>query len=429
MELEDLAPWADAFAAFCARFDDLFARRESRRQVCKYLRGLVAPLERKTSWQLAELAQDTTPDRMQRLLYRVPWDAEAARDRLEQFVTERFGDPDGIGVLDETGIPKKGTRSVGVAKQYCGAVGKLENCQVATLLTYASARGHVFLDRRVYLPKSWCQDLERRTRAHVPAAVRFQTKPEQARAMLEHAWELGVPMRWVTGDSVYGESTPLRQAIERAGRWYVLAVTSVTRVWPERPALLAPAEQTGGRPRRKIRLAPRAPRAQTVAAVVAQLPRQRWRRLSVGVGAKGARIYDWACRRVVESRDDLPGPEVWLLARRSVNQPDAIAYYLASAPRTIPLRQLAVVASSRYTVEQCIEEAKGETGFDRYEVRTWPSWYRHITLTMLAHAWLAERRSHPEAGPGGKSRAGRADGTRGPALARDRPPAARSLPA
>lgn len=427
MELEDLAPWAEAFAAFCARFDDLFVRSESRLQARKYLRGLVAPLERKTSWQLAELACDTTPDRMQRLLYRVLWDAEAARDRLEQFVSERFGDAEGIGVLDETGIPKKGTRSVGVAKQYCGAVGKLENCQVATLLTYASPRtgGHVFLDRRLYLPEAWCGDVERRRRARVPEPVRFQTKPQQARAMLEHAWELGVPMQWVTGDSVYGESTPLRHAIEQAGRWYVLAVTSVTRVWQERPALLAPAEQTGGRPRRKVRLAPGASKPQTVADVVAQLPRQRWRRLSVGMGAKGARVYDWACLRVVESRDDLPGPEGWLLARRSVSQPDEIAYYLSCAPRTIPLHRLAQVASTRYSVEQCIEEAKGQTGFDRYEVRTWPSWYRHITLTMLAHAWLADRRQQAE--PGGKIRAGAPERIRGPAPARDRFAPARPL--
>jgi SRSO17 transposase len=219
MELEDLAPWPEAFAACCARFDDLFARGESRQQMRKYLRGLVAPLERKTSWQLAELAQDPTPDRMQRLRYRVPWDAEAARDRREQFAIEHFGAAEGIGVLDETGIPKKGRRSVGVAKQYCGAVGKREHCQVATLLTYASARGHVFLDRRVYLPETWCRDRARRRRAHVPEAVEFQTKPEQARVMLEHAWELGVPMQWGTGDSVYGESTPVRRAIERAGKW------------------------------------------------------------------------------------------------------------------------------------------------------------------------------------------------------------------
>ena len=199
-------------------------------------------------------------------------------------------------------------------------------------------------------------------------------------------------MRWVTGDCIYGESTPLRQTIERAGKWYVLAVTSVTRVWPERPAVLAPADVTGGRPRRAVRLEPGAPKAQKVADVVARLPRQRWRRMSVGAGAKGARIYDWACLRVIESRDDLPGPEVWLLARRSASQPDEISYYLSCAPRTSALHQLAQVASTRYTVEQCIEEAKGETGFDHYEVRTWPSWYRHITLTMLAHAWLADCR-------------------------------------
>ena len=158
MELEELAPWAEAFAAYCARFDDLFVRSESRAQARKYLRGLVAPLERKTSWQLAEVAHDTTPDRMQRLLYRVPWDADAARDRLEQFVIERFGDPEGIGVLDETGIPKKGTRSVGVAKQYCGAVGKLENCQVATLLTYASARGPCLPGSATVSARGWCWD-------------------------------------------------------------------------------------------------------------------------------------------------------------------------------------------------------------------------------------------------------------------------------
>jgi SRSO17 transposase len=428
MELEDLAPWAEAFAAYCARFDDLFVRSESRAQARKYLRGLVAPVERKTSWQLAELAHDTTPDRMQRLLYRVPWDADAARDRLEQFVIERFGDPEGIGVLDETGIPKKGTRSVGVAKQYCGAVGKLENCQVATLLSYASERGHVFLDRRLYLPEAWCSDHERRRRAHVPETERFQTKPEQARLMLEHAWELGVPMQWVTGDSVYGESTPLRQAT-RARRQVVCAGGDLPHAGLAGAAtrLLAPAEQTGGRPRRKVRLAPGAPKAQTVADVIAELPRQRWRRLSVGLGAKGARIYDWTCLRVSESRDDLPGPEVWLLARRSVSQPDESAYYLASPPPTVPLRRLAQVASTRYTVEQCIEEAKGGTGFDRYEVRTWASWYRHITLSLLAHAWLADRRSHTGAESGGKSRAGGVDRTSGAAVARDRPAAPRAL--
>ena len=171
---------------------------------------------------------------------------------------------------------------MGVAKQYCGAVGKLENCQVATLLSYASPRGHVFLDRRLYLPESWCWDAQRRTRAHVPATERFQTKPQQARAMLEHAWELGVPMRWVTGDSVYGDSPDLRAAIQAAGRWYVLALTAVVRCWLEPPPLEEPQAQTGGRPRLRVRLAacaakgaPKAQtKAQTVAEVIAALPEE-----------------------------------------------------------------------------------------------------------------------------------------------------------
>jgi SRSO17 transposase len=407
MDLEAIPDWVSSFAAFCARFDDLFVRRESRTQARKYLRGLLAGLERKTTWQLAEVVKDDTPDRMQRLLYRVPWDADAARDRLQQFVIARFGEAEAIGVLDETGIPKQGPRSAGVQKHYCGALGKSENCQVATLLTYACSRGHVFLDRRLFLPEEWCWDRARRAGAKVPAAVTFQTKPEQARALLEHAWQHGVPMRWVTGDSVYGDSPTLRAAIQAQGYWYVLAVTSLVRCWLHPPPLELPQEQTGGRPRRAVRLAPRAPKALPVAEVIARLPRERWKRLSVGPGTKGPRIYDWARVQVIESRDGLPGPQVWLLARRSVRDPTDLTYYFAYAPRSRSLLRLAQVASTRYTVEQVSKEAKSEVGFDRYEVRSWQSWYRHITLSMLAQVWLADQRrvAGEKNGTGGSLRA------------------------
>jgi hypothetical protein len=182
MELEELEGWAESFAAFCARFDDLFARSESRAQARQYLRGLLARLERKTTWQLAEVVKDGTPDRLQRLLYRVPWDVEAARDRLQQFIIERFADPEGSAVLDETGSPKKGTRSVGVHKHYCGALGKIENCQVATLLPYATERGQVLLDRRLFLPEAWCSSRTRRAKGKVPGHL-----PDQARAGTCHA--------------------------------------------------------------------------------------------------------------------------------------------------------------------------------------------------------------------------------------------------
>jgi SRSO17 transposase len=393
MRVEDFDHWADSFAAFHARFGTLFARRETRDQAAKYLRGLLAPIERKNGWQLAEAVGDATPDRTQRLLYRADWDADAARDILEDFVTETFGDPEGIGVVDETGILKKGTGSVGVQRQYSGTAGKIENCQIATVLTYATATRHVFLDRRLYLPERWTADSERRTKAQVPADVVFQTKPEQAIAMLEHAWARGVPMRWVTGDEVYGDSPHLRETIQTSGRWYVLAVSSTTPIWRERPPIEEPTRRPRGRPRTKVRLAPAAPAPSTVAAVVAAWPAAQWERFSVAEGEKGPRIYDWGRQRVIESRERLPGPEVWLLARRSVSDPTEIAYYLAWAQSEATLETLARIAATRYTVEQCIEEAKGEAGFDQYEVRFWPSWHRHITLAMMAHAWLASLQS------------------------------------
>ena len=395
MTTAELEQWADSFVAFHARYAPLYGRRETREQAGKYLRGLLAPVERKNGWQLAEAVGDDTPDRTQRLLYRADWDADAAGDELQRFVVDTFGDPEGIGVVDETGFLKKGAASVGVQRQYSGTAGKVENCQVATVLTYATPRGHAFLDRRLYLPEGWAHDRERRERAEVPDDVAFQTKPEQAVVMLEHAWARGVPMRWVAGDEVYGDAPYLREAVERAGRWYVLAVSSTTPVWATPPGVVAPVRQTTGR------LAPDAPPAVPVVAVVAAWPPAQWRRLTVAAGEKGPRVYDWACARVVDSRDRLPGREVWLLARRSVADPAEIAYYLAHAPEDAPLATLARVAATRYTVEQCIEEAKGEAGLDHYEVRRWHSWHRHITLALLAHAWLAAIRAEAEAQKGG----------------------------
>ena len=392
MTIEELERWQEEFEQFHARFADLFERSESREQAKKYLRGLLAQAERKNSWQMAEVVGDRVPDRMQRLLYRVPWDADEARDRLQQFVIERFADEEGIGVVDETSFRKYGTHSVGVARQYLGAAGKLENGQVATVLSYAAKGAHVFLDRRLYLPEEWAWDKQRRAQARVPEEVRFATKPEQAIALLVHAWQQGVPMRWVTGDEVYGDSPRLRETIQAHGRFYVLAVSANSRVWTQRPEVEEPVEQTGGRPRRAPRLAADAPKARMVSEVVASLPSHAWKRLAVMEGEKGPIEYHWVRTRIVESRDQLPGPDVWLLARRSLSDPKQLAYYLAYAPARTSLETLVRIASSRYTVEQCIEEAKGETGLDEYEVRFWHSWYRHITLSMMAHAWLASIR-------------------------------------
>jgi len=259
------------------------------------------------------------------------------------------------------------------------------------------------MTRRLYLPEEWANDPERREEAKVPGDVAFQTKPEQAMAMLETAWQAGVPMRWVAGDEVYGDSTELRDVIARRGRWYVLAVRTHAPVWTERPTVEEPVPQEQARARRKARLAAGAPSATTAKEVVASWRESRWQRLAVAEGEKGLITYDWAYQRVVESRDALPGRDAWLLARRSVSDPTDMAYYLSNAPVDAPLLTLAQVASTRYTVEQCIEEAKGETGLDDYEVRFWHSWHRHITLSMMAHIWLASVRYQATEKKGGLS--------------------------
>jgi SRSO17 transposase len=391
MDLIELNEWADDFAAFHSRFAALFGRREAREQAIKYLHGLISPVERKNSWQLAEAVGDKRPDATQRLLYGTKWDADAARDELQRFVSEQFGDADGIGVVDETGFLKQGEKSAGVQRQYSGTAGKTENCQLGVFLTYATPHGHTFLDRRLYLPEGWCADPERCAEAKIPADVGFATKPEQAVQMVRHAWAVGVPMRWVTGDEVYGEAAYLRDAVAESGRWYVLAVRSPSTVWLERPEVAVPAWSGKGRKPVKEQVVGSV-QPMPLAALVTSWPEPRWQRLEVAEGEKGPRVYDWACQRVVENCDQLPGRDAWLVARRSLRDPDDIAYYLSNAPAETDLLTLARVASTRYTVEQCIEEAKGETGLDQYEVRYWHSWYRHITLSMMAHAWLASVR-------------------------------------
>jgi len=397
MEAEDLQEWAEEFTAFHARFASLFGRSEPREQAAKYLRGLLArSVQRKNGWQMAEAVGDAIPDPMQRLLYRTLWDADAARDRLQDYIAETFGDPQALVVLDETGFLKKGTHSVGVQRQYTGTAGKIENAQVGVFLAYASPRGHVLLDRRLYLPRSWAEDAERREGAGVPEGVTFQTKPQLAGAMLEHLWARGLPMGWVAGDEVYGNDAPLRERIAAHGYRYVLSVSSLQRVWTTRPAV-----EPTGRPRLRARLAAGEPPALAVADVVALWPAGCWQRLAVGQGEQGERLYDWGAQRVVESRDDLPGREVWLLARRSVTDPQELAYYLAHAPAETPLAELARRAAQRYVVEQSLEEGKGETGLDEYEVRRWDSWHLHITLAMMALAFLSAVRSRETAKKGG----------------------------
>ncbi len=349
--------WAGGLDAVLERIAPRFGRAEPRRRAATYLRGLLAPVERKNGWQLAEAAGDATPDGVQDFLSRAHWDADAVRDDLQAYVSEHLGNEGAVLVLDETGFLKKGKKSAGVQRQYTGTAGRIENSQIGVFLGYASHHGHALLDRALYLPKEWAEDADQRKEARVPETVAFTTKPKLGLAMLERARVAGVPFAWVVGDSVYGADHTIRRWAERHRRGYVLAVTSGQRL--------------GLRP---------------VTTWIKKLPKRAWQRLSAGDGAKGPRLYDWAC---VPYRGGAPGFQCALLVRRSIATPTELTFYLTHAPEGTTLAELVRVAGTRWAIESLFEQAKGEVGLGHYEVRSWVGWHRHVTLAMFALAYLA----------------------------------------
>jgi len=279
---------------------------------------------------------------------------------------EHLGDAEGVLLVDESGFLKKGTKSVGVKRQYSGTGGRVENCQVGVFLAYVGARGRAFLDRALYLPQEWAADAARRTEAGVPAEVAFATKGVLAREMLARAFAAGVPAAWVAGDEAYGNDGDLRGWLEEQQRPYVLAVSCTHYL------------QDGcyrGR----------------VDGIVADLPEEVWIQVSAGAGSQGPRLYDWACGQL--PGETAPGMAQWVLVRRSLSDPTDLAYYRVYGPEGTPLEEMVRVAGARWSIEESIKGAKGEVGLDQYEVRRWDAWYRHITLALLAHAYLEVTRA------------------------------------
>lgn len=365
--VEVVEQWNEELDALHQRIAARFCRAEPRRRARSYLQALVSPCERKNGWQLAELIGETTPDGIQRLLNAADWDADLVRDDLRAYVVDHLADPDGVLVIDETGFLKKGTKSVGVKRQYSGTAGRIENCQIGVFLCYASQQGAAFIDRALYLPKEWARDGARREEAGVPADVAFATKPELATEMVLRALDAGVPCGWVTGDAVYGGDRTLRVTLEQRQQAFVLAVPSNEPLWRDGPRYLAARE------------------------IAAQLPEQAWQRLSAGDGAKGPRWYDWAWQPLwrLQLTPEERAQGHWLLIRRSIGDPTEVAYYVVFAPRAgTTIETVVAVAGMRWQIEAGFEAAKGECGLDEYEVRKWDAWHRHITLALLAHAFL-----------------------------------------
>jgi SRSO17 transposase len=371
---ENIEGWRAGLDALHARIGSRFRRAEVRERVLRYLAALLGRVERKNGWQLAEHLGEAGPQGVQRLLNAAHWDADAVRDDLRSYVVEYLGDPQGVLIVDETGFIKKGTKSVGVQRQYSGTAGRIENCQIGVFLAYASPNGRTLLDRELYLPAEWALDDERRREAGVPDDVVFATKPQLAQQMLARAFANQVPASWVTGDAVYGDDSDLRHWLETSQHSYVLAVSCDHAIW-------------------------RAGHQQRADGVVGELSSDAWVTLSAGEGSQGDRLYDWACIQL--PYQGTPGTVHWLLARRSLSDPEELAYYRAFGPTATPLEELVRVAGIRWAIEESFEAAKGSVGLDQYEVRRWNAWYHHITLALFAHAYLEVIRSQATVGTSG----------------------------
>jgi SRSO17 transposase len=364
------------------RLRPLFKHPSVAESAASYIDGLLGPERRKTGWMRAEAAGDAGPWRQQAVLGRAVWDADALRDVVRESVVETLGSPDAVLVIDETGFLKQGKSSCGVARQYTGSAGKITNCQIGVFAAYVSLLGHAFIDRRLYLPKSWTSDSERRIAAHVPDDVTFATRPAIAAQMIERAIAADVPFTWVAADSVYGVGE-IEMSLRRAGKGYVLGVTGSHQFWSwgKEPAV-----------------------AGTAQGIAEALPASFWQRLSAGSGTKGERRYDWAYLELADlmaAEFGSEAPGVWtrgLLIRRSIAD-EKLAFFTTWCPAGTGVETLVRVEGARWAIEDAFETTKTELGLDHNETRSWHGWHRHVSLVMLAFAMLAavRRRAHETA--------------------------------
>ena len=378
-----VAGWSKTLGELHERIGHRFARSEARERVRRYLLGLLGRVERKNGWQMAEAIGERDPQGVQRLLNAAKWDADEVRDDLREYVVEHLGDEEtGALIVDETGFLKKGEKSAGVARQYTGTAGDTVNCQVGVFLAYSSQKGAAFVDRALYLPKAWTDDPARRAEAGVPGEFVFRNKAELAEKMLERAFEAGVPARWVVADSFYGRLHAFRGWLEERGRPYAVMVPKTNAV------------PLGGR-RKKIE------------QHASRLPEDAFSEVRPARDGGGRRPWEWACLDL--EADPEKGMRRWLLVRRSTDDPDDdLGFYQAYGPEGTSIEELVRVCQDRWAVEQCFAEAKGEVGMDHYEVRKWDAWHRHVTLCLLAHAFLVAVRlaARDEEAAGGSGKKG-----------------------
>jgi SRSO17 transposase len=380
----------DQLHRFWQRFAPLFQRREQRELGLTYLQGRLMDGDKRYTQPMARRLGVNNVRTLQNFVGASPWDDLAVLEKHQQAVQETLADAEALVIIDGTGFPRKGTESAGVARQYCNETGKVDNCQVGIFLAYASPRGYSLLDRRLYLPEEWFSPAyaAHRQRCGIPKNLTYRTHPELAWEMIAEVHGRGaVTFQWVLGDEEFGRDTNLLDRVAGLGKWYFMEVPVNTRVWRDRPATVVPAWQGRGRKPTRERLAEGAPIAQTVTEVKAGLAPEAWQRYTLHEGSKGPLVADIACVRVVVVRDDLPGPDVWLVIRQNVATGET-KYFLSNAPQDTSPAKLAWLSAARWPVEQAIEDCKDELKLNQYAMRSWRGWYHHVTLVMIAHLFL-----------------------------------------
>lgn len=388
----------EALVAFRWRLNDVFQRREQRDWFLFYLCGQVSNLERKTIEPMVLGLHGPTPQVIRALQYHIGqsgWDSQALIARLQTLAAEWLGDPAGVLIVDGSGFPKQGKDSVGVARQYCGHLGKVANCQEGVFLLYASPQGYAFVDERLYLHQSWFQkeSQTRWQRCGIPAETIFQTEPELALTMIQEIVERDqLLFRWVTADERFGQNPAFLQGISALGKWYLVEVPADTRFWTRRPAIEPPGQGVLGRPRLHTRVVRSAPPPREIRELVAQLPASAWKTYVIKEGSRGPLRAEFAFLRLVKVEDKLPGERVWVILRRAGAAPSVTKYYLSNAPETTALVDFVWASGMRWPIETALEEGKGEVGMDHYETRTWQGWHHHMAQTFAAHLFLMHLR-------------------------------------
>lgn len=389
----DVEGLLDELRAYHAYFSPLFARREQRGWGLQYMQGLLTDLPRKSVEPMALALPEGNVRAMQQFLGEGAWDDRAILVAHQRLVAKTLGEPDGILIVDGSDFPKQGSASVGVARQYCGAQGKVANCQAGVFLAYASGKGYTLLDRRLYLPKEWFTSVApaRRRRCRIPRDVRFRTATELAGDMIATLPAV-LPIGWVTFDEGFGQNPGFLAHLEQARLRYLAEVPCLTRVWRQRPSIVLPPGRGRGRPRKYAGVAPGGPRAQRVDDVARRLPRAAWRTYVIKDGAKGVIRAAFAFLRIYPVRQRVPGPQSWLVLRRTLGARRETKYYLSNAPAETRPDTLVRVSGQRWPIERAFQECKGELGMDHYETRTWCGWHHHQTLVILAHHFLVRLR-------------------------------------